>query len=99
MRRGRRCLHATCDPQPRQPHPHTEEETTVPATTGRPLWRGIPANARTAIEALVGGHVIHAQNCPGGFSPGLASRLTLSDGRRVFVKAMDADAWPDEAAI
>jgi aminoglycoside phosphotransferase (APT) family kinase protein len=57
----------------------------------------MPLPIRAEIERLIGGAVITAQNCPGGFSPGFASRLTLADGRRVFVKAMDADAWPEEA--
>ena len=30
-----------------------------------------------------------AQTQPGGFSPGVAARLTLADGRRAFVKAVD----------
>jgi len=41
--------------------------------------------------------VIAAQSCPGGFSPGFASRLTLAGRRQVFVKAMDIQAWPDQA--
>ena len=32
---------------------------------------------------------------PGGFSPGLAARLLLEDGRRVFVKAVSERANPD----
>ena len=67
------------------------------ASKDRLRWHEIPAPVRAEIEQLIGGTVITAQNCPGGFSPGLASRLTLTDGRRVFVKAVDADAWPDEA--
>src|SRR5262249_52281478 len=52
-----------------------------------------------AIEKLAGGQVVGAANCKGGFSPGLASRLTLANGPRVFVKAIDADAWPDQAPM
>jgi hypothetical protein len=63
----------------------------------RPKWSKLPPPVRAGIERLVGGGVVEAQNCPGGFSPGFASRLTLDGGRRVFVKAMDADAWPEEA--
>jgi hypothetical protein len=63
----------------------------------RLLWNEIPAPVRAEVEQLIGGPVIKTQNCPGGFSPGFASRLTLADGRRVFVKAMDADTWPLEA--
>jgi hypothetical protein len=67
------------------------------ASKSRPRWHELPAAARTHVERLLGGTVVTAQNCPGGFSPGFASRLTLADGRRAFVKAMDADTWPDEA--
>jgi aminoglycoside phosphotransferase (APT) family kinase protein len=67
------------------------------ASKDRPRWEELPPPIRAEIERLAGGTVIAARNCPGGFSPGLASRLTLAGGRRVFVKAMDADAWPAEA--
>jgi aminoglycoside phosphotransferase (APT) family kinase protein len=67
------------------------------ASKDRPRWDELPLQVRAAIERLVGGTVIATRNCPGGFSPGLASRLTLAGGRRVFVKAMDAGAWPAEA--
>jgi aminoglycoside phosphotransferase (APT) family kinase protein len=67
------------------------------ASKDRVRWHEIPPPVRAEIEQLIGGTVIAAQNCPGGFSPGFASRLTLADGRRVFVKAMDADCRPEEA--
>lgn len=67
------------------------------ASKSRPRWPELPATARIHVERLLGGTVSTAENCPGGFSPGFASRLTLADGRRAFVKAMDADTWPDEA--
>ncbi len=60
-------------------------------------WHEAPMSLRAAIEQVVGAPVVRARTCPGGFSPGFASRLALADGRRVFVKAMDADAWPLEA--
>jgi hypothetical protein len=43
--------------------------------------------------------VVAARNCPGGFSPGFASRLALADGRRVFVKAIDGERWPGEVGL
>jgi aminoglycoside phosphotransferase (APT) family kinase protein len=67
------------------------------ASKDRPRWDEMPPPVRAEIERLAGGTVIAARNCPGGFSPGLASRLTLAGGRRIFVKAMDAGAWPAEA--
>ncbi len=38
--------------------------------------------------------MVRAVSQPGGFSPGLASRLILADGRRVFAKAINADRNP-----
>jgi Phosphotransferase enzyme family len=67
------------------------------ASKRRPLWAELPAPARARIEDLLACPVVAAQNCEGGFSPGFASRLTLADGRRAFVKAMDSDGWPAQA--
>jgi aminoglycoside phosphotransferase (APT) family kinase protein len=39
--------------------------------------------------------VVEAVTQPGGFSPGLAARLRLDDGRRAFVKAVSEAANPD----
>jgi Phosphotransferase enzyme family len=43
---------------------------------------------------LLGSPVLAATTQPGGFSPGIAARLVLADGRRAFVKAVD-DMNPD----
>jgi hypothetical protein len=67
------------------------------ASKSRLRWLELPLRVRTEVVRMAGGQVIAARNCPGGFSPGFASRLTIADGRRVFVKAMDADVWPEEA--
>lgn len=66
------------------------------ASKRRPLWQELPAEARARIEQLVDGRVVAAVSCPSGFSPGFASRLRLADGRRVFVKAIDGQDWPDQ---
>lgn len=50
---------------------------------------------RSAIEERLGGKVVEAVTQPGGFSPGLAARLRLVDGRRVFVKTVSEAANPD----
>ncbi|HZM76182.1 MAG TPA: phosphotransferase [Candidatus Limnocylindrales bacterium] len=63
----------------------------------RLLWPQLPATIQAEVGRIAGGRIVAARNCPGGFSPGLASRLRLDNGRRVFVKAMDGDAWPHEA--
>jgi len=67
------------------------------ASKNRPRWGELPQRVRRQISELAGGEVAAAENCEGGFSPGFASRLTLADGRRAFVKAMDADEWPLQA--
>lgn len=67
------------------------------ASKDRIQWSELPPALRAGIERLVGAPAVAAHNCPGGFSPGLASRLRLADGRRAFVKATDAAAWPHHA--
>lgn len=47
----------------------------------------------------MGGRVVEAVTQPHGFSPGLAARLRLDDGRRVFVKAVSEEANPDTPGI
>jgi hypothetical protein len=56
----------------------------------RPSWDDLPGFVRDRIEAELGDRVIAAVSQPAGFSPGLASRLTLANGSRVFVKAASA---------
>ena len=67
------------------------------ASKDRLRWIDLPEPVQTRIGQLVGGSVVAAANCEGGFSPGLAARLRLADGRRAFVKAMDGSAWPYQA--
>jgi Ser/Thr protein kinase RdoA (MazF antagonist) len=43
--------------------------------------------------------VVDAVTQPGGFSPGLAARLVLEDGRRVFLKAVHEATNPDTPDI
>jgi len=69
------------------------------ASKDRLLWADVPPPGRAVVEQLVRGRVVSARNCAGGFSPGFASRLMLGDGRRVFVKAMDAVRWPFQAEL
>jgi hypothetical protein len=81
---------------PKELRSAAERSDTV-ASKSRLLWDGLPVRVQVEVERIAGGPVVAAHNCPGGFSPGLASRLILADGRRAFVKAMDVEAWPDEA--
>src|ERR1700758_2631393 len=69
------------------------------ASKKRPRWGELPAGVHDQICELAGGRVVAAENCEGGYSPGFASRLTLAGGLLAFAKAMDADAWPTQAAM
>ncbi|MHB8587809.1 MAG: phosphotransferase family protein [Candidatus Dormibacteraceae bacterium] len=66
-----------------------------PAAGVRVHWESLPNTVRVAIEERLGGRVVEAVTQPGGFSPGLAARLRLDDGRRAFVKAVSETANPD----
>lgn len=65
---------------------------TGPAASGggRVAWETLPEHVRAAVEAWLGSPVVAATTQPGGFSPGVASRLVAADGRRVFVKVVCA---------
>jgi hypothetical protein len=54
---------------------------------------------RAGIEERLGSTVSAAESQAGGFSPGLAARLRLADGSRVFVKAVSASQNPDSPAM
>lgn len=56
-------------------------------------WHEMPAQIREAVQNLAGDTVVQAVNCEGGYSPGLASRLTLAGGGRVFAKAVQSSRW------
>ena len=69
--------------------------TPVPPARGvRLSWEQLPDPVRASIEAEIGGRVAGAVTQPSGFSPGLAARVTLDDGRRVFVKALSSAQNP-----
>jgi Phosphotransferase enzyme family len=59
-----------------------------PATGERLDWADAPAWLRAEVEGRLGGRVVEATTQPAGFSPGIAARLRLDDGRRAFVKAV-----------
>jgi hypothetical protein len=61
----------------------------IPLAQGMRLsWEEVPISVRKSIEEYLGRPVINSVTQFGGFSPGLAARLTLSDGRVVFAKAV-----------
>ncbi len=64
---------------------------TGPAASGQRIaWEELPDQVRAAVDTWLGSPVVSAVTQPGGFSPGVASRLVAADGRRVFVKAVSA---------
>ena len=65
--------------------------TTAPP---RLRWDELPETARAAAESALGAGVASDVTQVGGFSPGLASRLVLDDGRRVFAKAINTARNP-----
>jgi aminoglycoside phosphotransferase (APT) family kinase protein len=73
--------------------------TGPPATGERLAWAGVPAWLRAEVAARLGGEVVEAVTQPGGFSPGLAARLRLADGRRAFVKAVGPEPNPGSPRI
>jgi aminoglycoside phosphotransferase (APT) family kinase protein len=70
-----------------------------PAEGVRVHWEQLPEAVRGAIEDRLGGKVAEAVTQAGGFSPGLAARVRLDDGRRVFVKAVSEAANPDSPTM
>ena len=59
----------------------------------------MPAPVRSAIEDRLGSRVVSARSQAGGFSPGVAARLQLADGARVFVKAVCGSPNPESPLI
>jgi aminoglycoside phosphotransferase (APT) family kinase protein len=71
------------------------EESIDPLLSGiagtRLDWYQVPSGVRESIEQYLGRTVTMAFSQAGGFSPALASRLTLDDGTGAFVKAIAPD--------
>ncbi|MFC4591761.1 phosphotransferase family protein [Sphaerisporangium corydalis] len=59
----------------------------------------MPEKIRQAVEARLGAPIATAVTQAGGFSPGAAVRLTLTDGRRAFAKAVGPEPNPLSADI
>ena len=66
-----------------------------PAEGERRRWAELPESVRTSLERHLGARVIDETSERGGFSPGVASRIVLSDGRRMFAKVVSAEANRD----
>ena len=68
-------------------------------------WTDLPDGIRQRVEKTAGAPASGARTQPGGFSAGMASRMSFADGRRLFVKAVHAssqgtfDLYEREAGI
>jgi aminoglycoside phosphotransferase (APT) family kinase protein len=70
-----------------------------PAEGVRLDWLAVPERVRSAVERWAGSTVVSAISQRSGFSPGVAARLRLGDGRRLFVKAVGPEPNPDSPAF
>jgi aminoglycoside phosphotransferase (APT) family kinase protein len=70
-----------------------------PAQGARIPWEAVPTGVRDAVESALGARITRAITRPGGFSPGVAARLRLEDGRRAFVKAVGSEPNPDSSGL
>lgn len=66
----------------------------VPQWSPRPGWAQAPAPIREWAESILEAPVATTNDVTGGFSSGIASRLTGTNGSRIFVKAVHADLNP-----
>lgn len=55
----------------------------------RPRWEDLPDAVRAKVQARLGSSVVEVSYPEGGFTPGLAVRLTCADRSEVFLKAAD----------
>ncbi|MHC9046657.1 phosphotransferase family protein [Microbacterium saperdae] len=51
-------------------------------------WAQLPPDIQRRVERVAGAEVREAQTQAGGFSAGIASRVSFDDGQRLFVKAV-----------
>ncbi|MBJ7600773.1 hypothetical protein [Candidatus Nephthysia bennettiae] len=71
-----------------------------PRAAGRRIsWHQVPGHVRRAVEATLGAAVLEAHRQEGGFSPGAAARLRLSNGSGAFVKALGVDLDRDSVDL
>jgi aminoglycoside phosphotransferase (APT) family kinase protein len=73
--------------------------TPPPAEGVRLQWDEVPEVARRAFADWAGSPVVAVLSQPSGFSPGVAARVRLSDGRGMFVKAIGPKPNPDSPAF
>jgi Ser/Thr protein kinase RdoA (MazF antagonist) len=69
------------------------------ATDHRLQWSELPEQLRAEVARAMGSPVVEAVSQRGGYSPSLASRCRLADGRRVFIKAVSSAQNPDSPGM
>ena len=65
-----------------------------PASGIRQQWEDMPQKIRTLIEDHLGSKVVKAETQSGGFSPGVAARISTADDRTFFLKAIGTNLNP-----
>jgi hypothetical protein len=60
----------------------------------RPAYDALPTEVRAWADGVLRSPVVAWTSEPGGFSPGVAARVTCADGTCAFVKAVSADVNP-----
>lgn len=96
-------------PTPRSPFPprsgptprsHCEPRPSAPQPFGpRLAWADLPAAVRGLVEQALGSPVVTAADQRGGFSPGVAARVTTETGGRAFLKACSTAVNPGSVQL
>lgn len=74
--------------------------TAVPPAAGvRADWETLPDAVRDWASGVLGAPVVAARTQTGGFSPGVAARLTCAGGVTAFLKAVSSTANPDSPRL
>ncbi len=76
---------------------HYTPDEVVEVVRPRLTWVQLPTELRAEIEAILEARVVAVTEASAGFGPGMASVLTLADGRRCFAKAAHLTDHPDTA--
>src|SRR4051812_8047861 len=64
---------------------------TEPQIRTRMRWHDLPDAARDELQRRCAARVVGEHSQTGGYTPGIASRLELADGRRAFLKAIPTE--------
>lgn len=76
-----------------------EQNPVVTAPTQRATWADLHRPVQVWVEEELGGSVVSSESQSGGFSLGTADRLVTANGRRAFLKAVDAQLHPGTADL